>query len=112
MQVSEKERVSLNDFSMLSLIGVGNYAKVILVRKKSSSRIYAMKIVKKRKDQETEIKGLKKTHAYIEKDILVVLPPRRVPPRTRLSSNFTRPSSDSANSIIFSSIVQEENFSA
>jgi len=59
--------VSLNDFSMLSLIGVGNYAKVILVRKRDSNRIYAMKIVKKRKEYEIEIKGIKKTHAYIEK---------------------------------------------
>ncbi len=35
---------------MLSLIGIGNYAKVVLVRKKSNSKIYAMKIVKKKKE--------------------------------------------------------------
>lgn len=52
---------------MLSLIGVGNYAKVILVRRKVSNRIYAIKIVKKRKEQEGELKGIKKFHAYIEK---------------------------------------------
>lgn len=32
---------------MLSMIGVGNYAKVLLVRKKNNAKIYAMKIVKK-----------------------------------------------------------------
>lgn len=35
---------------MLSLIGIGNYAKVVLVRKKATGHIYAMKIVKKRKE--------------------------------------------------------------
>jgi serine/threonine protein kinase len=64
--------VTLNDFSMLSMIGIGNYAKVILVRRKASGRIYAMKIVKKKKEHENEMKGLKKAHAYIEKDILVI----------------------------------------
>ena len=57
--------VSLNDFSMLSMIGIGNYAKVILVRRKSNGRIYAMKIVKKKKEREGELKGLKKIHAYV-----------------------------------------------
>jgi serum/glucocorticoid-regulated kinase 2 len=49
MEGGERELVSLEDFSMLSLIGVGNYAKVILVRRKVNNRIYAVKIVKKRK---------------------------------------------------------------
>lgn len=40
----------LSDFTMLSLLGVGNYAKVILVRRKNNGKIYAMKIVKKRKE--------------------------------------------------------------
>ena len=49
---------------MLSQIGIGNYAKVILVRKKETNKIYAMKIIKKYKDNQ-EIKGIKKEHAYI-----------------------------------------------
>lgn len=49
---------------MLSQIGYGNYAKVILVRRKINSRVYAMKIVKKQKEGNA-IKGLKKEHAYI-----------------------------------------------
>ena len=35
---------------MLSNIGIGNYAKVILVRKKDNNKIYAMKIIKKHKE--------------------------------------------------------------
>ena len=46
---NDKEIVTLNDFTMLSQIGIGNYAKVILVRKKNNGRVYAMKIVKKHK---------------------------------------------------------------
>jgi serine/threonine protein kinase len=98
---------------MLSMIGIGNYAKVILVRRKASGRTYAMKIVKKRKEgkEEGEIKGLKKTHAYIEKEILVTIALSRACARTPSSSNSTPPSSATANSIIFSSIVQAENSS-
>ena len=54
----------MGDFSMLSQIGYGNYAKVILIRRKVNSRIYAMKIVKKQKDG-NGIRGLKKEHAFI-----------------------------------------------
>lgn len=104
----EREVVTLNDFSMLSMIGIGNYAKVILVRRKASGRIYAMKIVKKRRE-EGELKGIRKTHAYIEKEILVPHAPRRPRPRTPSSSSSTPPSRGSASSIIFSSIAPGEN---
>lgn len=60
------EGETLAEFSMLSLIGLGNYARVVLVRRKSNGRVYAMKIVKKRKPS-SPIKGIKKEHAYIEK---------------------------------------------
>ena len=60
----ENHKIKLTDFSMLSMIGVGNYAKVILVRKKSNDRIYAMKIVKKKQNS---VMAVKVSHAYIEK---------------------------------------------
>jgi serine/threonine protein kinase len=44
----EKDTLQLKDFNMLSLIGIGNYAKVVLVKKKSSGKLYAMKIMKKK----------------------------------------------------------------
>lgn len=39
--------VSKNDFQMLSVIGKGSYGKVLLVKKKDSGQLYAIKILKK-----------------------------------------------------------------
>lgn len=41
------QKVSKDDFTMLSLIGKGAYGKVILVKKKDNNTLYAMKILKK-----------------------------------------------------------------
>jgi serine/threonine protein kinase len=38
----------VDDFIMLSQIGKGTYAKVILVRHKLDNKLYAMKMLKKR----------------------------------------------------------------
>lgn len=41
--------MTLDNFTMLSVIGKGSYAKVLLVRKKGEDgRVYAMKILKKK----------------------------------------------------------------
>ena len=40
--------MSLDDFNMLSVIGKGSYAKVLLVKKKGGDQVYAMKILKKK----------------------------------------------------------------
>lgn len=40
--------ITINDFSLLTVIGKGSYAKVILVKKKDNNKIYAMKILKKK----------------------------------------------------------------
>lgn len=39
--------VKLDDFELLSIIGVGSYAKVALVKKKDSGELFALKILKK-----------------------------------------------------------------
>ena len=39
--------VSKSDFDMLSVIGKGSYGKVLLVKKKDSKQLYALKILKK-----------------------------------------------------------------
>ena len=44
---SEKIKISNSDFEILKLIGKGTYGKVFLVRKKSNSKLYAMKRLKK-----------------------------------------------------------------
>jgi serine/threonine protein kinase len=39
---------SVKDFTLLSVIGKGTYAKVLLVRSKKDSQVYAMKSLKKK----------------------------------------------------------------
>ena len=39
--------VSKKDFEMISVIGKGSYGKVMLVKKKDSQKLYAMKALKK-----------------------------------------------------------------
>ena len=43
-------QLSLDKFNMLSVIGKGSYAKVVLVKKKGEDddKVYAMKILKKK----------------------------------------------------------------
>lgn len=40
-------RVSLKDFKFLKCIGVGGFSRVYLVKKKSTGRIFAMKLIDK-----------------------------------------------------------------
>jgi serine/threonine protein kinase len=40
--------VTLDDFSLLTVIGKGSYAKVVLVKRKGNEKVYAMKILKKK----------------------------------------------------------------
>jgi len=52
---------------MLKIIGKGSYAQVILVRKLDTNKVYAMKILKKKR-----MKKLKqKWNVVIERNILV-----------------------------------------
>ena len=58
MQTNSK--LSIDDFTSQSVIGKGSYAKVVLVKKKDSGELFAMKILKKenveRKKQERHVK--------------------------------------------------------
>ena len=63
----EKEKINLNSFLLLSVIGKGSYAKVVLVRKKNTHEIYALKILKK---GNIEMKN-QKMHVKTERNILV-----------------------------------------
>lgn len=50
---------TVDDYSRLSVIGKGTYAKVLLVRSKLDKQVYAMKVLKKKyiieKNQEKNI---------------------------------------------------------
>lgn len=50
MDNTKEQNLTLDNFNMLSVIGKGSYAKVVLVKKKGeeSERVYAMKILKKK----------------------------------------------------------------
>ena len=43
----KKEQININSFYTISVIGKGSYAKVLLVKKKSNGKLYAMKVLKK-----------------------------------------------------------------
>jgi serine/threonine protein kinase len=40
--------INLKDYTLLSVIGKGTYAKVLLVRSKKDHQVYAMKSLKKK----------------------------------------------------------------
>ncbi len=69
MPISTKDHLGLENFHMLSVIGKGSFAKVILVRRKGDEeeRVYAMKILKKKfiaqKKQEA--------HVFTERNVLI-----------------------------------------
>lgn len=46
---SKEEKLGINNFTMLCVLGKGSYAKVILAKKKDSGKVYALKILKKEK---------------------------------------------------------------
>lgn len=50
MDKGNLQNLTLDNFNMLSVIGKGSYAKVVLVKRKGedSDRVYAMKILKKK----------------------------------------------------------------
>jgi serum/glucocorticoid-regulated kinase 2 len=61
------EAVTMDDFTLLKVLGKGSYAKVILVRKKTNDRLYAMKILKKKHIE----KKKQEFHIQTERNVLV-----------------------------------------
>lgn len=58
------EKVNLSHFTTMKVLGKGTFAKVVLVRRRSTGKFYAMKIVKKKlvefKCQKENIKSERK----------------------------------------------------
>ena len=45
----EKEKVNIQSFNLLTLIGKGSFGEVYLVQKKSSQEVFALKVLSKDK---------------------------------------------------------------
>jgi serine/threonine protein kinase len=60
-------KLCIDDFLMLNVIGQGSYGKVLLVRKKDDENVYAMKILKKK----NMIKRKQVEHVRSERKIMV-----------------------------------------
>jgi serum/glucocorticoid-regulated kinase 2 len=69
LDVEDNSQLSLDKFNMLSVIGKGSYAKVVLVKKKGEDegKVYAMKILKKKYIE----KRKQENHVMTERNILV-----------------------------------------
>jgi len=72
MNEEQKERikdtkVNVDSFALISVIGKGSYAEVLLARKKDTGTIYALKILKKDKIEQRN----QKTHVKVERNILI-----------------------------------------
>lgn len=62
----KKDSVSLDDFLLKTVIGRGSYAKVVLVKKKDSGEVFAMKILKKKNVE----KRKQEEHVLTERNVL------------------------------------------
>ena len=54
--VISESQISLEDFSILKVIGRGSYAKVLMAELKATKEIYAMKVIKKSLVMDEEVK--------------------------------------------------------
>jgi serum/glucocorticoid-regulated kinase 2 len=64
--MQDQSETRLEQFHMLSVIGKGSYAKVMLVRKKDNQRLYALKSMKKKYIEQKKQEG----RIMMEKNIL------------------------------------------
>ena len=65
-KLADTGEVSINDFTLLQVIGKGSYGKVYLVKKKDTQKHYALKILKK----EEIIRKKQYEHTMAERRIL------------------------------------------
>jgi serum/glucocorticoid-regulated kinase 2 len=61
------KNMSIQDFALLRVIGKGSYAKVLLVKKKDTETVMALKVLKKEMIERRKQKG----HVLVERDVLV-----------------------------------------
>lgn len=66
---NKEPTVTINDFTLLCVIGKGSYAKVILVRKKDTKEVLALKVLKKKYIQQKN----QRDHVQTERYVLVII---------------------------------------
>jgi serum/glucocorticoid-regulated kinase 2 len=62
-------KMTIDDFSILKVVGKGSYGKVLLVKKNDDKKVYAMKVLKKK----NMIKRNQTEHIKTERRILEVI---------------------------------------
>jgi serine/threonine protein kinase len=68
MVTSEKKKLTIDDFETIRLLGKGEYGKVLLVRKKASGNLYALKIIKKKLiEKKKQIQHTKAERSILQK---------------------------------------------
>ena len=56
--VISESQISMDDFTVLKVIGRGSYAKVLMCELKKTKQVYAMKVIKKALVMDEEVSGL------------------------------------------------------
>ena len=71
------KKMTVNDFSILRVIGKGSYGKVLLVKKNDDDQIYAMKVLKKKamikRNQVSHIKTERRIMELIDHPFIIKL---------------------------------------
>lgn len=62
-------KLTIDDFSILKVVGKGSYGKVLLVNKNDDSKVYAMKVLKKNH----MVKRNQVEHIKTERKIMVII---------------------------------------
>jgi serum/glucocorticoid-regulated kinase 2 len=66
---ADKRKVNMQDFDLLKVLGRGSFGKVMMVRKKDTAEIFAMKVLKK----EAIIARNQVQHTKTERNILKII---------------------------------------
>lgn len=67
MQDPSNKKKSIDDYSIISVVGKGSYAKVFLVKDVHTGKLHAMKVLKKEKIEQKK----QENHVKVERDVLI-----------------------------------------
>ena len=77
IQKITNNKLTINDFSIIKVIGKGSYGKVLLVKKNDEDKVYAMKVLKKKamikRNQVEHIKAERKIMELVDQPFIVKL---------------------------------------